>query len=154
MITYYLKYMKGSVFTNVSISSLSESAAYIVSGLFLGRIGTKRSFIVFFGMAAVAGTLLGISESAENTFLIAIFVLFAKFGISASFNIVYLATMELFPPSILGTAFGISNIVARFSTVFAPMVVEMPEPVPMVSFVVLSVLAAVFTMKLKMKRAS
>ena len=74
--------------------------------------------------------------------LIAVFVLFAKFGISFAFNISYLSTPQMFPTALCATAYGICNLFARLSTVIAPELAEAPDPVPMSIFSIMCIGAA------------
>ena len=91
IITFYLKYIPGNVYVNTSLSCIAEVLAYIGSGLFMNVFGVKLSYICAFILAAAGGILLVIFFNAEGA-LIAVFILFAKFGISFAFNLSYLAT--------------------------------------------------------------
>lgn len=51
-----------------------------------------------------------------------------------SFNIGYVSVARLFPTQFVSCVFGIVNFVAHLITVGAPLVAEMPEPVPFVVF--------------------
>lgn len=75
-----------------------------------------------------------------NINLIPFFILFAKFGISSTFNVCYLANALIFPTIFAGTAFGICNIFAKLATIISPMLAEVDPPVPMVVFTILSCL--------------
>ena len=141
IMTFYLKYIPGNLFVNTSLSSLSEVAAYLASGLIMQKLGVKLSFIISFILAAAGGIFLVIFFQAEGA-LIAVFVLFAKFGISFAFNISYLATPQMFPTALCSTAFGICNVFARFSTVLSPLIAELPDPAPMSIFSVMCIASA------------
>ena len=91
IITFYLKYIPGNVYVNTSLSCIAEVLAYIGSGLLMNVFGVKLSYICAFILAAAGGILLVIFFNAEGA-LIAVFILFAKFGISFAFNLSYLAT--------------------------------------------------------------
>lgn len=141
IMTFYLKYIPGSVYLNTSLSCIAEIIAYLCSGLVMGFFGVKLSFIISFILAAAGGIFLVIFFSADGA-LIAVFVLFAKFGISFAFNIAYLATPQMFPTELTSTAFGICNIFARFSTVLSPLIAELPDPAPMSIFSISCIAAA------------
>ena len=142
LITFYLKYVPGNIYVNTTLSSLAEISAYIGSGVVKSFFGARLSFMISFILAGVGGLLLVIFFNAEGA-LIAVFVLFAKFGISFAFNISYLATPEMFPTALGTTAFGICNIFARFSTVLSPIIAELPEPAPMSIFVIICAVSGV-----------
>lgn len=148
IMTFYLKYIPGSVYVNTSLSCCAEIIAYICSGLVMDFFGVKLSFMISFTLAALGGILLTIFFSAEGA-LIAVFVLFAKFGISFAFNIAYLATPQMFPTALCSTAFGICNIFARFSTVLSPLIAELPDPVPMSIFSITCIGSALLPLLLR-----
>ena len=79
IITFYLKYIPGNVYVNTSLSCIAEVLAYIGSGLLMNVFGVKLSYICAFILAATGGILLVIFFNAEGA-LIAVFILFAKFG--------------------------------------------------------------------------
>lgn len=67
----------------------------------------------------------------------------AKFGISSSFNILYVSHSEIFPVLFSATALGFANFVSRVATGISPVIAFMEEPIPMIAFMVLA-LAGVF----------
>jgi len=148
IITFYLKYIPGNIYVNTSLACVSEVIAYICSGFVMNTFGVKLSFMISFIVAAVGGILLVIFFNAEGA-LIAVFVLFAKFGISFAFNISYLATPKMFPTILASTAFGICNVFARFSTVLSPLIAELPDPVPMSIFSVMCIASALLPLLLR-----
>jgi hypothetical protein len=70
----------------------------------------------------------------SNIYLIATFVLFAKFGASMCMCTCYVSTSYLFPVQSCGTAFGICNLVGRSISIYAPKIVELTIPLPMEIF--------------------
>jgi hypothetical protein len=123
-----LKYIDGNLFVNGFISSLSEIAAFFTSGFLLANIGLKQTLLLSFG-CAMTGMVALIIYSPEdhlvNQFLISLFVLGSKFGISQAMNLAYQGNVLLFPVSIVGSVFGVCNIFARSFTIFAPFVAEL-----------------------------
>lgn len=55
---------------------------------------------------------------------IPLYVTIAKFGVAASFNIVYLVAVGLIPTMFASTVFGFCNVAARFVTIAAPIIAE------------------------------
>ena len=125
---------------NSIVSSLSELTAYIVSGSLYDKIGPMISFVVSF-IIGIIGSIFYITLSASYKSWIPIMVLGSKFGISASFNLVYLAN-RLFPPVYSSTTFGLCNFVARFGSILAPIFAEFPAPLPMTIFCIIAGIAA------------
>jgi len=79
-------------------------------------------------------------------------ILATRFGVSGSYNICYLANAQLFPPIFSATAIGICNFFAKMSTVVAPELAEVPDPVPMSVFAVLTALAAVMALFIQVEK--
>jgi hypothetical protein len=103
LINFQMKYINGNMFLNTGFSSLSEIIAYLLGGLMIKKLGIKKSFITAFLFSAFGALLLifilptSVSEEAY-----AGFVLTAKFGVSATFNMVYIVTGDFFPAALLG----------------------------------------------------
>jgi hypothetical protein len=97
------------------------------------RIGMKLTLIIWFSVALVGGLCLMIFGDSNKS-LIPVFVLFSKAGVTATFNLCYLANAQIFPAIFAGTAFGICNIGAKFTTILAPLMAEVKPPVPMILF--------------------
>lgn len=90
MILFFLKYIPGSIYVNATLSCCADLLGYALSSWIIHAFGVRLSFIISFLMAGAGGLLLVIFFKADGT-LIAIFVLFAKFGIALAFNMSYLA---------------------------------------------------------------
>ena len=148
IITFYLKYIPGNIYINTSLSCTAEVIAQISSGFVMNKFGVKLSFIIAFILAAAGGLFLVIFFQADG-FLIAIFVLFAKFGISFAFNVSYLSTPQMFPTALCSTAFGICNLFARFSTILSPLIAELKDPIPMSIFTITCIASAFFPLFLR-----
>lgn len=118
LINFQLKYIKGDIFVNTIVSSVSEVIAYLVSGALYSTIGPKISFVSSFALAIV-GSIFYVIFGDDHENLIPLMVLSSKFGISSSFNVVYLAN-NLFPSIYASTTFGIFNIFARLASMLAP----------------------------------
>jgi len=85
-----MKNIEGNVFLNTFVSSLSELPAILLSGFMYKKLGIKITLIVWFSVAIIGGACLMIFGSEDKS-LIPIFVLFAKSGVTATFNLCYLA---------------------------------------------------------------
>ena len=147
LIVFFLKYIPGNIYGNTAISNGSELTAYIVSGYIMNLLGIKASYLIGFSVAAAGGLLL--TFFFNMTSVIPVFVLLAKFGVAVSFNICYLAMPQLFPVALTGTAFGICNLFARFSTVLSAPVAELTEPLPTLVFTFLSIVPGLLSLLLK-----
>lgn len=164
-INFYLKYVPGGVFLNFSISGLSEVFANGVVGLVFKHLKVRWTFFTGFCIATVGGTLLifqnsilGIDpddptrDESQGAILIAVFVLFAKFGCAMCQCCCFIATPWLFPTSINATAFGICNLVGRMFAVLAPMIAELEAPLPMEIFTGMTLISIFVSLLIKMPK--
>ena len=67
----------------------------------------------------------------------------AKFGISAAFNMVFLASVQLIPTIVAASVFGYCNVLARAITVLAPIVAELDYPLPLYINIFAAISAAI-----------
>jgi len=96
--------------------------------------------------------LLFQNKFAGKTFLVAAFVLLAKYGASMTYCTCQIATPWVFPVLLAGTCFGICNLFGRFAQATAPFIVEMKIPIPMMAFTGMAAVAwvtALFISKAK-----
>ena len=101
--------------------------AYMLSGLLVSKIGLKNTLVMSYSMAVI-GMLALIFYSGQSQFLLGLFIIGSKYGISQAFNLAYFGNSYLFPITTVATAFAICNVPARIMTIFAPYVGELkPE---------------------------
>ena len=144
LLNFQMKNIKGNIFLNTFSSSISELPAIIISGFMYKKIGLKTTLVFWFLVSFLGGIcLLILGNSNEN--LIPVFVLFSKAGVTATFNMCYLANAQIFPAIFAGTAFGICNIGAKTTTILAPLLAEVKPPVPMILFCITACLAGVLS---------
>ena len=125
LVNFLLQFIEGSIYNNSIASSMSDVISILFSGMLLSKLGLKLSFVIYF-LLATAGGVLYLIFGADHPEDVAIIILIAKFGVSAAFNLVYIANAVLYPPSLAATAMGICNIFARIATVLAPEIAEIP----------------------------
>ena len=77
------------------------------------------------------------------------FVIVARCGIAANYNLLYIQHLKMFPTLFLVTSLGIANFVCRIGVSIAPMVAEMKDPIPMILFTVLTFLTAIASLFLR-----
>lgn len=140
MLAFYIKYIPGNIYVNTTVATVTIIVAYIASGFSMHQFGPKYSFIFSYLLAAGGGFLIALVP--VNDGVTAIFVLLAQFGIAFAYNLCYLVTPTLFPTALCTSAFGFCNIFAMFLTIFAPMIAELAEPIPMLISAFSSVSAA------------
>ena len=102
---------------------------------------------------ALTGSLLYIFLGKSYPDAVPFMLLLGKFGLSGAFNLVYIAN-SIFPTIYSTTTIGICSIFARAATIFAPMMAELPDPIPMIIFSVLSGLPIFLSFFLNVKKQS
>ena len=63
--------------------------------------------------------------------MLPVFITMAKFGISAAFNMIFIASVQLIPTIVAASVFGYCNVLARLMTVLSPIVAELDYPLPL-----------------------
>lgn len=142
VINFFLKYIPGNVYVNVIVASVANSISCYVAGSLVVKMGSQNGMCLTFGLCFSASILLLTAESADFVSLIPFLVLIAMFGVSSAFTMLYMCTLQYFPNQFMGTVFGICNVTARSVTIFAPMVAEVPTPMPEL-MIILSCLGAI-----------
>ena len=85
LISYQLKYIKGNIYINGIISSLSEIAAYLASGFLTDKFGMKNTLIgaYLIGIVGMVSLIMYDPTGDDvNQLLVSIMVLGSKFGVS------------------------------------------------------------------------
>ena len=153
-LNYYLLFFLTNKFSDVYlvaiVASISELLGYGFSGFFFNKLGTKWTMVGSFGMSFIAGILMALTVSSEDeTWYFLIFILFAKFGISSAYNVVYLANSSLFPILFASTALGYCSFLSRIFSAVSPFLVDLEEPWPIVIFTVMALISGVMSIWLK-----
>lgn len=132
------------VYFSSLISSLADIAGYIVTGLFTEKIGVEVSLKASFISSTVGGLIIllwGLQHQESNWFFICF--LFTKFGISCAFNIIYMANSYFFPVLFAASAIGFCNFLARIFSSISFIISRMDEPLPMILFTTLCLMATI-----------
>lgn len=136
-----MDHLEGSLITNTIISQVSEFTAYILSSVIYLYLGPKPAFLSMYLLSVIGSGML--IKFWTDVSLIPIFITMAKFGISACFNMVFIASVELVPTLFTASAFGFCNVSARMVTMMSSLVAELPYPVPLVVNMIVALIAAV-----------
>lgn len=141
MINFQMKLVKGTLTQNTIVSQVAELSANWYSGLMYSSVGPRMGFTTSY-LLCLGGSIL-LMMNWNNLDMIPLYITMAKFGISSSFNMIYLASVSLIPTILSSTVFGYCNVVARVLTIFAPVVAEQAFPFPMILCVILVCIASV-----------
>ena len=149
LINFYVKYLPGSIYTNQVVNSLAESGAHAASVIVVTVLSVKRGFSTAFVICMVACVMVIFAEMYNSSWMIPVSVLFAKAGISVAFCFLYFSTVNYFPSAYLGFVMGFCNVAGSSSTIAAPIIAEMRDPIPMMTTIVLCFLAFIGSLNLK-----
>ena len=149
MLNFYLKYMPGSIYTNSVVSSVSETVAHWMAGCIVVKLGSVNGLSTANFLTVLSAAGLWASTASAWADPVPFTVLAAKFGTGAAFAMLYMSTLQYFPNRFMGRVFGTCNVTARFVTIMAPMVAELPSPVPELIMVVSCLIAAILARLLK-----
>lgn len=131
LITFEIKYLPGSVFVNVLMSTAADILAKPLAFGVLSALGVKRSYLFGFCVAIIGVAMLIATEGKFESKLITGVCLFvAKLGLACTFTFNYLSLEKLFPTLFCATASGSCNFFSRLITIFAPIIAEIPPPLP------------------------
>lgn len=111
--------------------------------IFTALIGMKRGFVSSFVCCIVACIVVMFAEVYDHKWMIPFGVLGAKAGITIAFCFLYFSPSSFFDQCYLGLVMGASNTIGRASTIWAPIIAEKKEPIPMVSCILICLAAAV-----------
>jgi len=125
MLTFFLKYLPGNIYTNSTISGFS-CIGYFLSGYISTQLGTKQTMIGSFLATLVAA--LTIALWPLQGFTMALVLLICRTAINCNFTLVYVIHIELFPTSFIVSSFSVCNFMSRLFTTMAPMVAEAKDP--------------------------
>ena len=128
----YMKYAVGEIFLNTLLSSLSELVAYLSVFIMFKFVRLKLILVVFSSMSIIFGVLLMFDLPIWTA---TVSLILARFGTQAVFPCShYLNNSGLFNPLFVPFLYGIGNLVAKSLTILAPQIVELQEPIPIISF--------------------
>ena len=127
---YYLIQFLINTFDEVYKTGLMSSGAEITGmvggGLFLQILGIKKSLALSFGFSLLGAILvMSYGLTHQESVLFPVFILFMKFGVSAAFNIIYIAHPMIFPVLFAATALGLCNFTSRIFTGISPILAQM-----------------------------
>jgi len=145
LITFYLKYFPGNIFTNSLSFAASDLLSYIFSGLVLKKATTTQTLVLSYLISCIGGVLYICFHNFTS--LIPLFIVLSRMGNSMSFNTVYVTNNRLFPTEFLASTYGIANLISHLLTIGAPLVAEIPDPFPFLVFVantIIAIVAALF----------
>lgn len=124
-IVFGINYLQSNIYMVGVAVGMGEVGGTLGSGLLALCMGRKQTYILTSLIAAFSALFSVLSRLNKfDTMYGYLFILLAKAGNSAGFNVFYLLIAETYPTSMRGTAFGIINTVGRLGGLLAPLVTE------------------------------
>ena len=132
---------------NSYASAGADIVAKLMAGVVLLRLGMKPLFAIAFLLAFTGSfNLLQLSEHADPLYA-SVYIMLTKFGVSMGWVAACLCLIELFPASLVATAFGICNVCNKLASMTAPLVAEVEPPTPMLIVAIITAIAGLLTQK-------
>ncbi|XP_036361571.1 organic cation transporter protein-like [Octopus sinensis] len=149
----------GNLYMNFFLISIVEFPAYTLCILLLNRVGRKKlhtSMMVLAGVTCIAGIFPVLYGTKAHRWMLTASSILGRLFITASFGIVYLYTLELYPTCIRNGALGALSTFARVGGALAPYTLNFSDLVPgkvgrilpMVLMGALSITAGLFSLLL------
>ena len=142
MLTFFMKYFPGNIFENSLCFAFSDLIAFTLSGLVIRYTTVVRGYKLAFLISSIGGLLYILFSNMPV--LIPVFLCLSRMGVTMAFNMGYISVPRLFPIKFQSTVYAIVNLFAHIIACFAPLVAEIPPPVPFIAYlsaIAISVLA-------------
>ncbi|GBM57804.1 Organic cation transporter protein [Araneus ventricosus] len=132
----------GDPFINFAVCAVIEIPSYIVTYFVIQSQGRKNPLAVSL-VAAGVSCLLIYPVPKDPWWINSSLYLIGKFFITASFSIIYIFTVELFPTTVRNAGLGAASINGQIGSILAPFVRELGKAThPVIPPIIFGVLAA------------
>ncbi|XP_054833081.1 organic cation/carnitine transporter 2-like isoform X2 [Eublepharis macularius] len=111
--------LHGDIYLNCFLSAVIEVPAYIISWLLLQNLPRRYSMAGVLFLGGCVLLFIQLVPSHLNAVSI-ILVMIGKFGITASFSMVYVYTAELYPTVVRNMGVGASSMASRIGSILSP----------------------------------
>ena len=145
MLSIQIKHFPGDFSINTIIVGAAEIPAPLVAGLLMNtRLSINSIFIVYFLLQTCSGAGVIFFIDPKNTgWIFPTLIGISRFCLTGAFTAVWVAHPQMFPTLFAVTSLGLSNLVARATVIFAPLVAEIKYPIPMFIYTIMTLLAAI-----------
>jgi hypothetical protein len=139
LITFYLKYIPGSIYVNNMYFSGSDLVGFLAAGIAFKYMPITWCLKTACVIGGIGGALY-LTVSNVNA-LLPIIICMNRAGSTMYYNICYISIPRLFPTRYVTTVYGLVNMVAHTFACFSPLVAEIKNPYPFLIFLALVALA-------------
>lgn len=136
--------LKTNLYFSVILNSTAEMPAYLLTALMIDRFGRKPLIIGtlwFSGVFCTLGSLLSTEGSWKLVRMMC--GVLGIFGMSGTYNLLFIYTTELFPTVVRNAALGCTTQAAQMGAIMAPFVVVLGGKWPFVVFAGCGIVAGV-----------
>ncbi|MED6136080.1 Organic cation/carnitine transporter 4 [Stylosanthes scabra] len=134
-----------NLYLNVILNAIAEMPAFMLTALFLDRLGRKPLTIItlwFSGFFCFLGSLIGKRGAWEGVRIVC--SILGIFGMAGTYNLLFVYTAELFPTVVRNVALGCATQASQMGAILAPIVVILGDWWPFVVFTVCGVSGGIF----------
>ncbi|XP_017040796.1 LOW QUALITY PROTEIN: organic cation transporter protein [Drosophila ficusphila] len=161
--------LSGNKYLNFALVCLVEIPGYSIAWLFLRRLGRRLALsgsLLLCSITCVSSGFVTLAQgewinckpgvesrhswSCSNWLVVTLFLV-GKLGITSSFAVIYTFTAEMMPTVIRSGGVGVMSTFARFGAMlapFVPLLASYYEPLPLLLFGVISLIAGLFSLLL------
>ncbi|XP_067015468.2 organic cation/carnitine transporter 2 [Anabrus simplex] len=119
-----ISYLSGNPFLNFFYQSLVELPAYLVGKALSDRYGRRWTQVgIFLTLTVGYIVLISIIKDPNMSWLATLLVVFAKFCITATFYIIYLQSMEIYPTCVRQTGTSLASVVGSGAGIIGPYII-------------------------------
>ncbi|XP_028573822.2 organic cation/carnitine transporter 2 isoform X2 [Podarcis muralis] len=111
--------LHGDIYLNCFLSAIIEVPAYTISWLLLHYLPRRYSMAGVLFLGGCVLLFIQLVPAYLTVFSITL-VMIGKFGITASFSMVYVYTAELYPTVVRNMGVGASSMASRFGSILSP----------------------------------
>ena len=132
ILTFFIRYFPGNIFENSLCFALSDVFAFMLSGLVLKYTKVVRGYRLAFLISILGAVLYALFASIPS--MLPVFVTLSRIGVTMSFNLGYVSVPKLFPIKVQSTVYAVVNLFAHIIACLAPIIAELPAPIPHISY--------------------
>ena len=146
VLVFFVKYFPGDIYVNSLTFAFTDMIAFFSSGVLLSRWNFIRVYKVAFLISTVGIVLLlaiPFVMSVSNAYAAIPLVCLTRMGVIIAFNVNYISVGRLFPSKYLSSVYSAVNLFAHCAACLAPLVAEIPGPIPQVALICATALSAI-----------
>ena len=133
-----LEHLGGDLITDSIVTFTGEIISEIISGYLADEFGR---LIVLKSAGFIGGIGFILYEIISNKSLKTLFIFMTSFGFSATFNVIYIYSPEIFPTSVRSTVMGFLYLVSRLGALLVPTVSTVIPHTPIL-FAILAIISS------------